>query len=104
MRTSTLISRGSTLVYISPYHKLEFAKAREVLKHLSGEGIDIHIVFIDANSFVAPLVRKLSWAHLAEVGYCRGVEEEMGELRKMGFTSYQIKCGEPLARGFLIHG
>lgn len=100
MRASTLISQGSTLVYICPYHKLEFGKAREVLKHLAGEGIDVHVVFIDVNSFVAPLLRKLSWAHLAEVGYCRGVDEEVAELRKMGFTPYKIKCGEPLAKGF----
>ena len=104
MRASTLISQGSTLVYICPYHKLEFGKAREVLKHLAGEGIDVHVVFIDVNSFVAPLLRKLSWAHLAEVGYCRGVDEEVAELRKMGFTPYKIKCGEPLAKGFLVNG
>lgn len=104
LRTSNLISRSSTLVYLAPYNKGPFDSALRVLKHMTGEGIDIHVVLIDVNSFVSPLVRKLNWAHLAEVGACRGIEEELANLRRMGFHAYQLQCSQNLAKGFLVHG
>lgn len=103
-RSAQLLTRGSTLIYLTPYHRNIFQEAREVLKVMWAEGIEILIVLVDTNSFVAPLVRKLGWAHLAETAACQGIAEEMKGLRAMGFPVYRVVCGEPLAKGFINYG
>lgn len=99
-RTAHLLRSGSTLIYLTPYQRQEFGEAREVLKSLWGEGVEVFVVFIDVNSFVGSLVKKLGWINLAEVASCRGVLDEIRALARMGIASYQICSGEPLGRGF----
>ncbi|MCB0362580.1 MAG: DUF58 domain-containing protein, partial [Bdellovibrionales bacterium] len=102
-RTSQLLSPGSTLIYLCPYHQSDFGQSREVLKSFLGEKIHLVVIFIDVNTFVKPLVRKMDWAQLAEVASCRGLKQEMSLLSKFEISSYRVAWGDPIGRGFIGH-